>query len=263
MSALRDLQAAWGAALLGGPVEPALANIAPDGLAPAARLAVYRHHVRTSLTGVLEDIYPAVRRLVHPHFFAYAADRFITTCPPAGPVLSEYGGALPDFLAAFEPCRHLAYLADVARLEWAVHRASYAADAAALDPRPLTRIPPDARAEVRMRFHPSLTLLDSPWPVDAIWRANRTVSDAGGSVHLDTGPAHLEVRRRGADVVVRSLAPGAYALRRTLHDAGTLGEAADAARAVDPALDLTAALAALFGDEVLVAFTPGIRKEQS
>ena len=42
--------------------------------------------------------------------------------------LNELGGHLADFLPAFAPARELPYLADVARLEWLVHKAHYAAD---------------------------------------------------------------------------------------------------------------------------------------
>ena len=45
MPALRDLQAAIGTAMLGGDARAAAREIEPDGLAPEARLEIYRHHV--------------------------------------------------------------------------------------------------------------------------------------------------------------------------------------------------------------------------
>jgi hypothetical protein len=47
-------------------------TILGDGLAPHARLAIYRHHVFTILTEVLKAAYPVVCRLVDERFFAYA-----------------------------------------------------------------------------------------------------------------------------------------------------------------------------------------------
>ena len=41
-------------------------------------------------------------------------------CPPQ-PVLAEYGAGFPDFVADYEPARGLPYLADVARLDWALN----------------------------------------------------------------------------------------------------------------------------------------------
>src|SRR5215510_15471186 len=125
MPSLRDVQARFAEGLLGD--DGAIADlVAGDGLDPRARLAVYRHHVLTTLTAALEAAFPVVCRLVDPRFFAYAADAFVRQHPPAGPCLDEYGGAFADFLAAFEACTHLSWLPDVARLEWAIHRASHA-----------------------------------------------------------------------------------------------------------------------------------------
>jgi hypothetical protein len=126
MPSLRELQAGFRAALLEDTPASLTELIAGDGLAPEARLAIYRHHVLTTLTDVLVGVYPVIRRLVDTRFFAYAADTFIRACPPASPVLSEYGEAFAGFLAGFPPCRALAYLPDVARLEWALHAAGHA-----------------------------------------------------------------------------------------------------------------------------------------
>src|SRR5262249_49195648 len=135
--ALHDLQAAFADALLGGSALPGgngasgaeadgarvIGLIAGDGLAPEARLAIYQHHVTSSLTAVLEGAYPVVCWLVDPRFFAYAAEVYIRANPPASPCLQEYGASFADFLRSFPPCRHLAYLPDVARLEGAMHSA--------------------------------------------------------------------------------------------------------------------------------------------
>ena len=60
MPLLRELQAAVGEALLGGPTEAAAAQILEDGLRPQARLDIYRHHVFTTLTAALQATYPVV-----------------------------------------------------------------------------------------------------------------------------------------------------------------------------------------------------------
>jgi hypothetical protein len=80
---------------------PRREEIEPDGLASRARLEIYRHHVRTSLTSVLEATFPVICRLVDRRFFAYAADTYLRAHPPTGPCLFEYGDGFPDFLAAF------------------------------------------------------------------------------------------------------------------------------------------------------------------
>jgi hypothetical protein len=246
---LPELQAAFRRGLLAGDDAAITAEIAGDGLAPAARLQVYRNHVLTTLTATLEATYPAVCRLVDRRFFAYAADRFIRDHPPAGPCLFEYGAALPEFLARFEPCRSLPYLPDVARLEWAMHAAGHADEAEPLDPGVLRDIPLAALPLLGLRLDPSLALVASPWPVDRIWEANRP--DAAGTVDLDGDPVRLEVRRQGDRVGFRRLDPATFALRRALLAGQPLEEAGAAARAADPAADLVALFQALLGETLV------------
>src|SRR5919197_41173 len=159
MSSLRELQAGFRAALLDGDDARVAREIADDGLGAAARVAVYRHHVFTSLTAALEATYPVVCRLVDRRFFGWAADRYIRAHPPAGPCLFEYGDAFPAFLAAFEPCADLPWLADVARLEWAMTVAQHAPDASPLEPDAWRAVDPTALARLSLRFDPSVTLL--------------------------------------------------------------------------------------------------------
>src|SRR5262249_59910292 len=126
MPALREVQAAFRDALVGGDDSLAAAAIASDGMRPDARLRIYRHHVFATLTAALKATYPVVCRLVDERFFDYAADCYIRTRPPSAPCLFEYGGDLSEFLAAFEPCRHLASLPTVRRLEWRLTAAALA-----------------------------------------------------------------------------------------------------------------------------------------
>ena len=254
MPSLRELQLGFGHALLGGPGESAVAAIAEDGLPAPARLAIYRHHVLATLAGVLESAYPVVRRLVDARFFAYAADEFVRRHPPAGPCLVEYGAALPDFLASFPPCRHLAYLPDVARLEWAIHAAHHAPDAVPLAPTALGDIDPARVGDLVLRFDPSVALIASHWPVETIWRAHQTGGEVG---RIDVAGAgeHVQVSRAGDDVHVRRLTAAAYALRESLMAGGRLADAAAAALAEDSAFDLAEALHALLQEWPLIGFT--------
>jgi hypothetical protein len=253
MPTLPELQAAFRRGLLADDDAPIGAEIAGDGLAPAARLQVYRNHVLTTLTAALEATYPVVCRLVDRRFFGYAADRFIRDHPPQGPCLSEYGAELPDFLATFPPCRPLPYLADVARLEWAMNAARHADDVPSLDPAVLRALLPEALGDVTLRLDPTLSLVESPWPVDRIWEANQPEAEAPDRVDLDAGGVRLEVRRRGDAVVVRRLDPAPFALRRAILAGRSLEEAGAAALAAHPDVDLASAFHLLLRDVTAVA----------
>src|SRR5215510_6442325 len=225
MLALREVQAAFRGALLDGDDSLAAATIAGDGMRPDAQLRIYRHHVFATLTAALKTTYPVVCRLVDERFFDYAADCYIRARPPSVPCLFEYGGDLSEFLAAFGPCRHLAYLPDVARLEWALNAAAHAEDATPLDPARLHAIPQQAYPGLAFRFDPAFRLLSSPWPIDRIWWAHQPSADPDSMVDLGAAGAALEIRRVGGDPVFRSLDAATYAFRHALLAAAALGRA--------------------------------------
>jgi hypothetical protein len=257
MLTLAELQSALRAAMLGGD-SIAAAAIVPDGLTPEARLAIYRHHVRTSLAAVLRDTFPVVCRLVGEAFFGSAADRCIRHGPPAGPCLFEFGAGFAEFLASFPACRALPYLPDVARLEWALN-AVYHADEAVTPggavAAQLAALPAYSRGRATFSLRPSVRYLASPYPVDLIWRANQDGGEPGALVDLDSGPAHLEIRRAGDDAEFRSLPPAEWALRAALATGNPLDEAAAAALAADAGLDLARAIATLLADDILTGCT--------
>jgi hypothetical protein len=251
MSPLRELQAAFRAALLVDDEAAVTRAIADDDVGVSARLAIYRHHVFTSLTAALEATYPVVTRLVDRRFFAWAADRYVRAHPPAGPCLSEYGGEFPAFLAQFPACAHVPWLADVARLEWAMNVALHAPDTVALEPDALRALEPRALARLTLRLEPSITLLESPWPIDAMWRANQP--DADGVVDLGSGEARLEIRRLDDDVVFRALPPETFAFRAALAAGRALEDAVERALAAEPGFDLAGEIRALIDERVLAA----------
>jgi len=187
MTPLRELQRDLRAALLGSDDTAAAAAVRDDGLGGAARLGIYRHHVFVTLTAALAAAFPVVCRLVDERFFGYAADRYIRTEPPAGPCLFEYGGTFPAFLAEFPACRTLAYLADVARLEWAMQVALHAPDTTPLAADALRSAPPERAWELTFTLDPSVARLTSPWPIDRIWRANQPAAESAATVDLRAG----------------------------------------------------------------------------
>lgn len=255
MPTLRDLQHAFRSALLDDNESAAATLVRGDGLAPSARLAVYRHHVLTTLTTALESAYPVVCRLVDRAFFGWVADRYIRRYPPTGPVLGEFGDSFPEFLAGFPACGELPYLPDVARLEWAWHAAQHAEDAVPLDLRQLAEIPAETVPRLVFTLDPSLTLLASSWPTDRIWDANQPDAAPDTIVDLAAGGACLQIRRDGDNVRVDGLDPATHAFRAALAAGDPLGDAVVAAAAVAGDFDLATALQALFAECLVTGFT--------
>ena len=256
MSSLRELQAQFRRALLAGEPAEIVHALRADGLPPETRLDIYRNSVFASLTTVLMDSFPVVCRLVDERFFRFAADAFIRAHPPERPCLSAYGDRFPDFLADFSPCRDLAYLPDVARLEWLMNRAAHAPEQVPLLPTTLASVSESDVPGLIVRLDASHGYLQSPWPVDRIWSNNRSDVDAGPEFDLrDRGDVRLEVRRWGNDVVRQSLDPGTFAFRTALANGLPLVAAAEAGTTADPHFDPATAFGRLFSDRAVVAVT--------
>ena len=79
----------------------------------------------------------------------------------------------PGFSPALSLRAQLAYLPDVARLEWAWHRAFHAADRAPLALERLAAVPPERYGQVRFRLHPSAQFIASDYPLLRIWEVNQ------------------------------------------------------------------------------------------
>lgn len=241
MTPLHSLQTRFRDAVLGGDAEALLAgDVLADGLTVARRLDVYRNNTFILLTEALKASFPVVCRLVDERFFGYAAHTFIAASPPGHGRLYAYGEGFPSFLDGFEPARTLPYLGDVARLEWAMNEAYFAADALTLDPAALIAVPPAQIERLRLVAHPSVRLLASAYPIDAIWEANQTGRD--GVVDLGQGGVNLVVQRPKLEVVYRALGPGAYAFLRALTAGATLAGAVEAAEATEPSFDVQGSL---------------------
>jgi putative DNA-binding protein len=167
--------------------------------------------------------YPVVRRLVGDAFFNAAAAAYSLRYPSRGGDLNAFGDEFAEFLGAYAPASSLGYLPDVARLEWAVHECSDAADAPSFDFGALQHVPAECHGGLRLRLHPAARLLASGHPVVAIWEANQPARD-GVPTRLDGGDRVL-VARLGFDPVPRSLPSADWILLHALGGGCTLDEA--------------------------------------
>lgn len=204
------------------------AAVPPSGLIdtlgrPAGRrFDVYRNNVAVSLTEALSAGFPVIEKLVGEEFFRAMAGVFLRAHPPRSPVLALWGDAFPGFLATFPPVAHLPYLADVARLEYALREAYHAADApqAATD-----ALAHPALMQARVRLAPATRLVTSPYPILTIWRAN-TDPDAPPA---RGGAEHVLVTRPDWDPWPRALTPQGAGFVEALLAGKTFGAALEIA----------------------------------
>ena len=205
------------------PAPPGL--IDPNGRPAGKRFAVYRNNVAVGLSSALETGFPVLRKLLGDEFFAAMAGVFLRAHPPTSRLMMLYGVEMPAFLASFPPVAHLPYLPDVARLELALRRSYHAADHRAVAANALATLPPDQLMSTRLRLAAAVSVLQSAWPIHAIWRAN-TTPDAPAPVMR---AEDVLILRPEFDPMPHLLGPGAAAFITALQAGQTIEAAAETA----------------------------------
>ncbi len=209
----------------------------------AEQLAVYRDSVLGGLTKALAGIYPVCRRLVGERFFDAMAGRFIVQSPSCSPDLNDYGGELAEFIAGFPPAASLPYLPDVARLEWAWHRAFNSADRLGIDLQALAEIGEARREHILFRLAISATLMASSYPIHRIWEVNQDGYQGDGSVDLDEGGVKLIVWRHALTMHIDPIEEPEWRLLTELAQGRPFGRICERFSRYHPANDIGAVLA--------------------
>ncbi|HET7136071.1 MAG TPA: DNA-binding domain-containing protein [Casimicrobiaceae bacterium] len=236
MPALLETQRAFARALVADHAVDVLRRIVCDRMRPERRLAVHRQTFEGALTNALRTAFPAVRRLLGDECFTGAAWHYVHVDPPRSAWLDEYGATFPAFLASFAPVGALGYLADVARVEWAVNRALHAPDAPALDVVALAGVPEHARASLAFVAHPAIDVVACRHPADTIWRAVLAQDDeALAALDVRPDPAVLLVERNDRGVDVTRIPPSQARLTVDLLSGAMLADAIAVCGACDAA----------------------------
>jgi hypothetical protein len=251
---LPELQRALRTALLGVPEAQLLACIEDDALSAEERLSIYSNTIAGTLIKALRLNFPAVEKLVGADFFAQCAAAYVQREPPRSAYLNDYGAGLAACVAHDARAATLPYLADVARLEWAVSRALVAERLPAADLGALARV--DAARQSRLCFiaDPSVTLLALQTPADVIWQAVLAADEAGlAAVHPASALVHLLIERLGADLSVRRLPAAEWSFAQALCAGAPLG----VVLAAHPELDVQGQLALHLAEGRLCAWHLG------
>ncbi|WP_224018232.1 HvfC/BufC N-terminal domain-containing protein [Paraburkholderia tropica] len=216
----------------------------------AARLGLYRGNVRAARRHALASAYPVLAALTGDAYFDALALAYARAHPSRDADLNRFGAALPEFVELYESDARYAYFGDVARLEWALHRAAYAADATPLSAAQWQAIGAERLMGARLALHPACTALASRFAALAIWRAHQRDPHEPAREHEPadnaTWPARID--EPGWTLVVRArwhaqpLAQthAAHAAFVALQHGATLDEALERAFAIDAGFDFAA-----------------------
>jgi hypothetical protein len=207
------------------------------------RLAVYAGGYVARIHQALAEVYAAVTHVLGERAFHELAEAYAARHPSRETNLTFAGRHLPEFLAGWPKTAELPFLPDLARLEWQLSQAFHAFDEPPLELSALAGLSPQDWERATLVFQPSVSTLDSAWPVLDIWAARATPRE---QIHLEVAdrPQRAAVFRRGLEARCAPLEPAQQRLLQDLLDGMTLGQACgralerrDDPPSLDPARD--------------------------
>ncbi|HEX7640863.1 MAG TPA: DUF692 family protein [Burkholderiaceae bacterium] len=232
-SELQRTQTAFAEALFDAAKEgQALPLFKSDAALAQQRFALYRGNLAGNWDKALANAYPVLRQLVGEEFFAALAREYGRAHPSTDGDLNRFGAHFAEFLTGFEHVAEYPYFPDMARLEWALHRAHYADGAAVIDTVALSSLAPEQMDAAGLKLHPACSLFASPWAIVELWEAHQPGHEQEFPVEL-ARDSHAVIVRPHWKCEVLPLSAAAYAMLSGLAAGASLGAALDAALDLD------------------------------
>ncbi len=196
-----------------------------DNARMQAGLAIYRNGYRSRLVDALAETFPRTRQWVGEESFERAAAHHHIVNPPSHWSLDRAGQGFAETLTtlfARDP-----EVPELAQLEWDMHLAFVASDAAPMDAAGFSAataaFADDEWESLRLVLQPALTIRPVRSAVAGIWRALSESTDPPHEPML-AEPAYLLVWRDGAMPVFRTAAADEAACLQLVRDGATFGE---------------------------------------
>lgn len=190
------------------------------GHAPLARrgLQAYQANGLALAERALGAAYPVLAQLIGDESFAPLARHFWRRHPPGCGDVAHWGGELAIFLEAAPQLADEPYLGDVARIEWALHRAATAADVQP-DPNTFALLSVADPADITLTLGAGVFLLASAYPVASIVNAHLlgapALAEAAALLSADAAE-HALVWRQGFKPRVCTITAAEHALLSAL-----------------------------------------------
>lgn len=204
------------------------------------RVALYRGNLRAHVRNALANAYPVLLALSGDAYFDALARAYDLAHPSPCGDLNAFGDSLPAFVEHYDTDPRHAHFGDLARLEWAVHRAHYATDIVAFTPTQWREFGEARLLDARLALHPGCSALALRHAVAAIWLTHQQHDGIAAAAPCHAGaepPTHaLVVRPRWRAWVIEQSA-AAHAAFVMLQRGTTLNDALDAAFEQDPTFD--------------------------
>lgn len=227
----------------------------------ARGLAAYQANGHALAERALRSVYPVIADLIGHDNFAWLARDLWHEHPPQQGDLAQWGDALPTFLDGNPQLADTPYLGDVARAEWALHRAASAPDAAP-DLPSFARLAQEDPQGLALTLAPGTAVIDSRYPVASLVKAHLygTPSLAEAGQRLREGRVeHALIWRQGWRPCISGIDAPTAALLTALLQGADLPQALDATTqttGAHTAFDFSAWLTAAVTDGLALGVHP-------
>ena len=136
-------------------------------------IAAYRSHAAAQAVRTLGAAYPVVQHLVGPENFEALARLLWREQPPQGGDLAQWGADLAALIEGLHDLvADLPFLADVARVEWALHSMATLGDAQA-EPASFALLASEDPERLWLDLAPGTDCFSSAWPVVTLIESQR------------------------------------------------------------------------------------------
>ena len=238
-----DRQRALVGAIFAQHGDAAMPALAETGERAERGLAAYRANAEALAERALGAAFARIRAMLGDDDFAHLAAAFWRAHPPQRGDVGEWGGEFAGWLQAHPAMARWPYLADCARLDFALHRSERAADAD-FDADSLALLGSADPQRLRLVPMPGTALVSSRWPIVTIHHAHRSGADADFALARDAiereSAQHALVWRDGWRAAVTELAEPDASWTASLLAGVDLASALDSA---GPGFDFAAWLA--------------------
>lgn len=137
-----------------------------------AGLAAYRGNGRAHACNALHVQFPIVLAMLGAETFDALCARYWQSRPPRRGDLAWVGEEFPDFIETLDTLAEWPWLADCARLDWAVWQIS-GAPPAKFSENDLRRLIDGDPGTLSLKLSPSVRRLSSAWPIVTLYDAHR------------------------------------------------------------------------------------------
>ena len=227
-----DRQRALIGAILAPRADAATLDLNETGERAVRGLAAYRANAEALAERALGAAFVSIRAMLGDEDFAHLAAEFWRAIPPPRGDVGEWGADFAGWLQAHPAMVRWPYLADCARLDFALHQNERAADAR-VDTDSLALLGEGDPQHLRLALMPGTALVSSRWPIVTIHRAHQSGTDADFALARDAiereCTQHAMVWRDGWRATVTELAAPEAAWTASLLAGANLASALDSA----------------------------------